>query len=866
MNYNNKLYLVRNKVERMLSKIGKILLICLLIGGPGVQTAAAQLKLRGQVIDAESELPLSGATLTLLNTGEATASDSEGHFEFYIDQQKLPANTFLQIQIRALGYRQQEILWKAGQSDLLIHLQKASLTLDEVVISRTIRYTNRDNPAVELIRKVIEKRNENRISAIPYLQFSAYEKIMMAVSDLPDAVAKNPLFRNYQFIFENVDTTLSPGRKLLPLYMEEKLSKEFRRKQSPSKKTIIEDVVKTELDKRFVNNQNIRAVVSYLHHEIDLYDNSLVLFNRPFMSPVATGAPLFYKYAILDTLEQPDGQYIQVGFVPRNEEERLFSGRLLISTDGQFAIRSAEINLDQKANINWINYLQIQFEYLKHASGSYLPASIISKINFGIYGSSQGMFSHWVQRFEDYQLESLSPALFAGQAIAFSDSTDRGPNSYREMQRPLALSKVEERVYQNIDSLKENRSFLKTLDWLHFFTRGYKYAGPVEFGPLEQVYSYNNLEGSRVRVGGRTSAGFSQRFYGEAYSAYGFGDRTFKYYALAAFSLNNKRIAEYPAHYFSLSYQRDAREPGHRMAFLNGDDLLRSFRRSDQDFWLYHSLAKAEYVVEFGHHLRLHSGFSVHRQEAAGQLQFQRVIDGVKQQAMQTTELAAELRWAPNEEYFQTNLTRRTISSPYPIVHLRYQAGIKDLFGGEHHYHALRLEIQKRFYMSLLGFSDFSLGTGYIAGTVPFLLLDIPKADQSYLVTPDAYSLMRDLEFVSDQYIKFDFQHRFQGFFINKIPFLNKTKIREVAGVKMYYGNLRNENNPLHNKELFAFPTNEDGQQSTFAFGNKPYLEASVGLENIFKFLRVEYVRRLSYLDLPGARKDGLRFSIKVGF
>jgi len=168
--------------------------------------------------------------------------------------------------------------------------------------------------------------------------------------------------------------------------------------------------------------------------------------------------------------------------------------------------------------------------------------------------------------------------------------------------------------------------------------------------------------------------------------------------------------------------------------------------------------------------------------------------------------------------------------------------------------------------LSLLGFSDFSFGTGYIGGAVPFLLLDIPKADQSYLVTPDAYSLMRDLEFVSDQYIKFDLKHRFQGFFINKIPLLKKTKIREVAGLKMYYGKLRKENNPIYNEDLFAFPTNGEGEQSTFAFGNRPYLEASVGLENIFKFLRVEYIRRLSYLDLPGARRDGLRFSVKVGF
>jgi len=850
----------------MLSKFGKILLLSLMIYGLDVHFAFSQVRLQGQVLDAETGLPLNGATVTLLNSGVATASDLEGRFEFSVDQQKIPENSILQIQIRALGYRQQEAIWKVGQPDLLVYLQRASLTLEEVVVSRTIRYSNRNNPAVELIRKVIDHRSINRSNSLPYLQYRGYEKIMMAVSDLPEAVANNPLFKNYKFIFENVDTTLSPGRRLLPLYLEEKLSEEFRRAQPASQKTIIHDFVKTELDKRFVNNQNIQAVVSYLHSEIDLYSNNLVLFNRPFMSPLATGAPLFYKYAILDTVTQADGQYIHMGFVPRNEEERLFSGTLLISLDGRYAIQSAEINLGHKANINWINDLQIRFEYQKHASGYYLPANIVSKVNFGIYGSRQGMFSHWVQRFDNYNLESLHSSVFAGQQVELRDSIAKSPSSYLDMQRPLALSNVEERIYRNIDSLKENRSFLKTLDWLHFLTKGYKYVGPVELGPLEQIYSNNDLEGSRVRLGGRTSAGFSERFYGEGYVAYGFGDQAFKYYGLTALSLNNSRIAEYPAHYLSFSYQQDAREPGQRMAFLNGDDVLRSFRRSKQDLWLYHSLLKAEHVIEFNHHLRLQTTFSVHRQKAAGQLYFERPVDGYRQEAIQSSELAVDLRWAPNEEYFQTNLTRKPIATPYPIFNLHYQAGIKGLFKGQYQYHALRLDVQKRIYMSLLGFSDFSFGAGYIDGAVPFLLLDIPKADQSYLVTPDAYSLMRDLEFVSDQYVKFDLQHRFQGFFINKIPLLKKTKIREVAGLKMYYGKLRRENNPIYNNDLFAFPTNEEGEQTTFAFGNRPYLEASAGLENIFKFLRVEYIRRLSYLDLPGARKDGLRFSVRVGF
>lgn len=850
----------------MVRKAGRILLFHLLICGIGIHVAFAQAQLRGRVVDAETGAPVRGATVSIASTGLVTATDAEGHFTFSLSQQILARHPDLRIELRALGYQTHEAIWQPGAEELSIRLHKTNLTLDEVVISRTLPYSNRDNPAVDLIRQVTDHRAINRSSSLPFLQFSAYEKIMMALSDLPESVSKNPLFKNFQFIFENVDTTLSPGQKLLPLYMEEKLTEEFRRFQPAARKTIINEFLKTELDKRFVNNENIRAVVSYLHSEIDLYDNTLLLFNRPFMSPIAVGAPLFYKYVILDTVARPDGQYTQIGFVPRNEEDRLFSGKLLISTDGRYAIREAEINFDHKANINWISDLQIQFVYEKHLSGMYLPATITSKVSFGLYGSRQGMFSHWVRRFDDYHMEDLSSAVFLGQQIERRDTTGRIPATYQNLHRPLALSPVEEKIYSNIDSLQESRSFLKTLDWLYFFSKGYKYMGPMELGPLENVYSFNDLEGSRVRIGGRTNNSMSERFFGEGYAAYGFGDRRFKYYALTAFSLNHRRIAEYPAHYLSFSYQRDAREPGQRLAFLNGDDFLRSFRKSKQEMWLYHSLFRAEHIIEFGHHLRLQTSLSTHRQEAAGKLFFQRAGEGEFQSAIHTSELALDLRWAPNEEFFQTNLTRTVIATRYPIINLRYQAGISGLFGGQYTYHALRLDVRKRLYMSLLGFSDFSFGTGYIAGAVPFLLLDIPKADQSYLLAPDAYSLMKDLEFVSDQYIKFDLRHRFQGFFINKIPLLNKTKIRELAGVKMYYGRLRNENNPAYNPELFALPADEQGRQTTFALGKRPYLEASVGLENIFKFLRVEYVRRLSYLDHPGVSKEGLRFSIGIGF
>lgn len=850
----------------MRRQIAKIFLVCCILFLAGYYGATAQMLLRGFVVEKETGKPLQGATVSWLDKGIATSTDFDGEFHLIWTQPPQPTDTAYRIQVQAMGYHRLDTLWIENGADARFAMDKNMLMIEEVIINHPINDRNQQHPATELARKITQNRAKNRSSSEPFMRYKAYEKIMMAISGLPSSVHKNPLFRNYKFIFENVDTLLSPGRKLLPIYLEEKITEELRRKQPAAKKTIINQLLRTELDERYVNNNNIQAVVSYLHHEIDLYDNTLVLFNRPFMSPIAQGAPLFYRYQIQDTIQVANASFIRLAFVPRNEEERLFSGVLLVSNDGNYAVKEAEIQIGKKANINFINDLKIQFDYQLQKSGKYLPRSITSMVNFGIYGSNQGMFSHWVRRFDQYSLDSIAPENFEGNEVSWKDSTKAAPPNFLHVRRPISLSMVEENLYKNMDELKENKGFAKTLEWMYFITKGYKFVGPLELGPLENAFSYNNQEGARVRIGGRTNASFSNRFYGEFYAAYGFRDQRYKYYGQAALSLTDKKIGDFPVNYLSIGYQHDVREPGQRLGFLNGDDLLRSFKKSIQDMWIYHSLFKAMHVYEFGKNFRVQTSFTSHKMEAAGMLKFERARDGFLKNSIRTSSLGVDLRWAPYEEYFQTNLNRTTISTPHPVFDFRYHIGLKSFAGGEHAFQSFRIDYQQRFYYTLIGFTDFSMGAGYIHGSLPFLLLDIPKADQSYLLAPDAFSLMRDMEFVSDQYLKFDFQHRFQGFFMNKIPYLKKAKIREVVGFKMYLGRLRNENNPNYQQDLYKFPQNAAGDQITFAFGNRPYMEANVGLENIFKFLRVEYVRRLSYLNHPGTRKEGVRFSIRVGF
>ncbi len=825
--------------------------------------ALAQTTVRGRVSSAADGEPVVGATVTLPNTVHGTSTDSSGRYTLTFEGQVTV------IEFKALGYKPlTRHLGSEAQQGIDVELEEDAYTLDEVVVSGKGRYRNRNNPAVALIQQVIEHKPVNRVSRFDFVSYNAYEKITMALSDVPRFVTNNALTRGFRFAFENLDTTLVPGKALLPVYLEENLSANRVRRHPKAVKTVITGHKKTELDQRYVNNQNIETYFRFIHGDVDIYDNNILILNKPFLSPTADAAPLFYKFFITDTVTNADGRFVELTFVPRNEEDRLFSGKLQVTLDGNYGIRRADIWIDHRANLNWVNKVNIALRYNRHSSGLYLLAHADARIDFGLLEGKRGAFGQRTVIYRDYDTETPIPAAaFTGQQLVKADGAEARTEAQWQLDRPLALTGAEAKTYTNMDSLQRNPAFRRTLKFGYLFAQSFVNAGPVEFGPWEYAYSFNDLEGSRVRLSGRTTSQLSEKFYAEGYAAYGFRDDRVKFFAGAARSLNGRPVAEYPAHYVHVTYQQDAREPGQLLGFRNGDSFSRSFRSGTQDKWSYYDAFKFNHIVEFGNHVMLQTFVATQRQSPASRLFF--IRPGTRPDTVadiRTAELGVDLRWAPYEEFFQRNLERRPIINEYPVFNLRYNMGLKNVLGGEYGYHALRLDIFKRVFLSQLGLADINFGTGYIFGTVPFPLLDIPNASKTYMLAPDAFALLNNLEFVSDQFVKLNVEHRLHGFILNKIPLVKRLKVRELAGFKLLYGAVRPENRAENNPDVFSLPADDHGNPSTFTLERKPYMEASVGIENILNVLRVEYVRRLSYLDHPDVDRGGFRFSLKVDF
>ncbi|MBL0884074.1 MAG: carboxypeptidase-like regulatory domain-containing protein, partial [Chitinophagaceae bacterium] len=380
-------------------------------------------------------------------------------------------------------------------------------------------------------------------------------------------------------------------------------------------------------------------------------------------------------------------------------------------------------------------------------------------------------------------------------------------------------------------------------------------------------YGFNPAEGFNLRVGGRTTPKLSKRIYFETYGAYGFKDERWKYFLSTTYSLNNKSIYTFPLKFIRASYQHDTKIPGQELQFVQEDNFFLSFKRGLNDKWIYNDIFKLEYVHEFQNRLSYTLGFRNWRHTPAGSIVYNKFNNGILQNvaSINTSEISAQVRWAPKEQFYQGKVYRIPIINKYPIFTLRYTAGVKGLFNSEYNYQNINLRVEKREFMSQLGYSDMVLEGGYTFGSAPYPLLTIHRANQTYAYQLNSYNLMNFQEFVSDQFAALSIDHHFNGLIFNRIPLLRKLKLRELLTMKVIYGGIRDENNPDKNPDLIKFPE-LNGQTTTFSLNRKPYIEGSVGVGNIFKIFRVDLVRRFNYKENPNISTWGVRARFKFDF
>ena len=838
------------------------------LAGFAQQTEVKQTVITGVITDATDKDPIPYVTVLFKGTGIITKSDADGKFVISTRE------THTELQFSYVGYKSSFVSVKPGESQVInVKMQSESQSLSEVVISSNKRpaYRNKNNPAVELIRKVIENKSKNQGKAYEHISYQQYEQMSFSLSNLSEKFKGKKLFRNYQFLFEEQDSTKIGGKLTLPIFMEEKLSQNYLQRNPDKKKVVVLGDKHVNYDSKFIDTKGMSKYFERMYADINIYDNNISLVSNQFLSPIADASPTFYKFFITDTIKTHSPQLIELSFIPRNNTDLLFEGKIYITMDGNYAVQDAFLTVNKNINLNFVRALEAKLDFDKNPDGRYHLAKTNLIIDFGISQNKGGGFTG--QRtviLKDYQVNVPQPdTVYQGPAHVIAPNAEKRPDQFWNNQRmadPSLTANIN--IYKNIDTLQTIPSFKRTMDLVTLLFAGYKDFGPFEMGPVNTFYSFNNVEGFRLRLGGRTTTALSNRYFFETYGAYGFKDEKWKYFLSGTYSLNNKSIYAFPQNYIRGSFQRDTKIPGQELQFVQEDNFLLSFKRGENNMLLYNDIYKVDYVHEFENHFSYAISARKWTQRPGGSLIFNNFdannlhsVDHIN-----TSEITVNLRYAPFEKFYQGKLYRTPIIDKYPIFNLRYTAGLKGVLGGEYNYHNLMGSIDKRFYLSQLGYTDVTVEGGYLFGKVPFPLLTIHRANQTYAYQLNSYNLMNFLEFVSDKYASVNLDHNFNGFFFNKIPLIKRLKLREVASIKVLYGSLRDENNPNKNPDLFQFPKNSDGVTTTQSLDRTPYVEGSIGVGNIFKILRVDMVKRFNYLNNPEVSEWGIRARVKFDF
>ena len=827
----------------------------------------------GIVKDSITGEPLSYVAILFKGSTIGAMTDDNGAFSLQNDK------GYTEIVISSIGYVEKAVKLKAGRKNdgLQVMLRPTSYELTEVVVKpKRERYSRKDNPAVELIKKVIEHKADNRIEAKDEYQVESYEKLSLALDDFSPNLDKNNFTRKFKFIKNYLDTSEFNGKPILTLSVRETLADRYYRKKPKSEKIIVKGKRMQGVDKT-LDEGGISANLDEIFQGINIFDNNInILLNR-FVSPLSsTLAVSYYKYYIMDTLDISGTKCVDLAFVPVNSESYGFTGRLYITLDGNYALKRFTLNVPSHINLNFVDKLRIDQEFKQMPDSTWVLDTENTYINFYIIDGTQQFYAHNLRSYDNYQFEVVNRdsvfGLLGENHIAMKATAQ--PDTFWVNHRHIPLKEKESALDDLLAQMRKVPVFNVIIKTAEILISGYIPTGKdrstskFDFGPMNTTFSANDLEGFRMRVGGMTTANLHPNWFADGYVAYGVDDRKFKYNGRLLYSFTKKEYhpGEFPRNNLSLTHEYDVYTPGQDFLFTSKDNMFVAIKVGTPVTRMqYIRKTMLQYEKDWTNNLSILGWIRHENNEAAGTLSYDLMNeDGslTHLNSFNKTELGVQLRYAPGERAYNGRAGRESpfnLSKDAPIFKISHQMGFKGL-GGDYRYNHTEISAEKRIWLSSFGHIDALVKAGKVWDKVPFPLLILPNTNQSLTIQPEAFNMMNAMEFVTDQYVSWYLTYYLKGWILNRIPVVKWLKLREVVSFSGVYGNLTDKNNPDLTPGLFRLP---DG---TMEMGNTPYMEFSVGLENILKVLRVDYYRRLTYLDNPGIKKGGFRIALRFSF
>lgn len=861
----------------MVRFIRYIILIALLQAVAGIFLSHAQsfTSASGIVKDSITGEPLPFVSVYFDGSTIGAMTDDNGTFTLQNNQ------GYTKLAAASLGYDTKFIDLKPGKKNdnLEVLLKPTAFEISEVVVKpKREKYTRKDNPAVELIKKVIAHKNDNQIEAKPEYQTEVYEKLSLSLDNFNPNLDKNKFLKKFKFIKNYLDTSEFNGKPILTVSVRENLSDFYYRKSSKAEKTIVRAKRMQGIDKTLDDGGGITSNLEEIFKSINIFDNNIPILLNRFVSPLSsTLATTYYHYYIMDTLDVGGDKCVDLAFVPANSESYGFTGRLYITLDGNYAVKKVLLNTPANINLNWVDKLRIEQEFKQMPDSTWVLDQENTFVNFYVVKGTQQLYAHQLRNYDNYNFNVQNADSVFGLlgALHVLPEATAQPDTFWTHNRPIPLKEKEDALKDLLGQLRKVPAFNAIIKTAEILITGYiptandKKVTKFDFGPMNTTFSANHLEGFRMRVGGMTTANLNPYWFASGYLAYGTNDRKIKYNLKLTHSFTKKEYheGENPVNNLSFIQEYDVYTPGQDFLFTSKDNIFVAWKVGEPVTKMqYIRKSVLQYEKEWLNGLTWKSWIMNQNNEAAGTLQYIKRDESGNLYHIKdftTSEIGTQLRFAPGERAYNGRSGKESVfnlSKDAPVFKLSHQLGIKGVLGGDYNYNHTEISAEKRIWLSSFGHIDAQIKAGKVWDKVPFPLLILPNTNQSITIQPEAFHMMNALEFVTDQYVSFNATYYLKGWILNRIPGIKWLRLREVLSFNMIYGGLTDKNNPTLTPGLFLLP---DGTQP---LGSTPYMECSVGLENIFKILRIDYYRRLTYLDHPDIKKGGIRIALRFTF
>jgi hypothetical protein len=809
-----------------------------------------QTKVGGKVTDEFGE-PIAFANVIFKNSKEGVITDENGTFYF---ESKENYSTLV---VSYVGFEKKEITLKPGlNTGLKIKLQSGT-TLKEVVIY-TGKTSKKNNPALDILRKIWERRRKNGLKMFKQYEYEKYEKVEFDLNTIDSAFMSSKVFKGMEFIFNQIDTSSISGKTFLPIFINETLSEVYG--DNEAKKT--KEITKANKNSGLGSGDGVNTFIKDLYADFDIYDNYLKFFDKDFVSPLSRTGINVYNYVLNDSMYIDNKWCYNIVYYPRRKNELTFKGDFWVN-DTTFAIKKINLEASKSANINWVKEIYIEQEYEVMNDSVFLLKRdyMMSDFSFSKKEESKGVYGKRTTLAKNHKFDIKKEDKFYKEEVNFYDNAVfNKPDEFWEENRFEALNKNEAGIYKMLDTLKEVPRFKRIYNLASILGSGYieipKWK--MDYGPIFSTFGYNDVEGQRIRAGGRTYFGSNDTWRIQGYTAYGFKDNQFKYGISGRWMVNpNKRVI------LSVGNRRDVEQMGVSLTTSN-DVLGRSFASSAlfasgvNNQLTSVNLTTLGFEIEPIKNFTFQTNFTYRTlKSASSEFSLDYYTDltqtEIKSEVKQS-EINLVAEYTPNRKTVGYGVDRMDVDFNYARFFVSYSNGIKGILNSDFNYQKLQLYYRQPALIGGFGRLFTTFETGKIFGEVPLGLMGIIPGNQSWFVIENTYNLLNYYDFVADEYASLHFEHHFNGRLFSRVPLLRKLNLREIIGIKGVYGRVSDENRLLNASGL------------TYTAPEDIYWEYHAGVGNIFKVLRVDFAWRGSYLEMPDARKFAIRASFGFYF